>query len=73
MLTGDIAHIVKKLKNGQGTIGVLLNDTSLIHNLNTSVKSINKGAGTFNEDMEALKHSWPFKKYFRKQNKIKKK
>lgn len=72
ILTGDIAHIAKKLKGGQGTIGVLLNDTTLIHNLNTSVKSINKGAITFNEDMEALKHSWPFKKYFKKQSKIKK-
>lgn len=72
VLTGDISHIVKKLKNGEGTIGVLLNDTTLIHNLNTSVKSINKGAGTFNEDLEALRHSWPFKKYFKKQKKIKK-
>ena len=72
VLTGDISHIVKKLKNGEGTIGVLLNDTTLIHNLNTSVKSINKGAGTFNENLEALRHSWPFKKYFKKQKKIKK-
>jgi phospholipid/cholesterol/gamma-HCH transport system substrate-binding protein len=70
--TGDISQIVRKLKQGKGSAGVLLNDTNLIYNLNKSVKSIDKGAGTLNEDLEALKHTWPLKKYFRKQSKKKK-
>jgi phospholipid/cholesterol/gamma-HCH transport system substrate-binding protein len=73
IVTGDISHIVKKINQGKGSLGVLLNDTTLIHNLNSSVKSINKGAGTFNEDMEALKVVWPFKKYFKQQKKKNKK
>lgn len=73
VVTGDISHIVKKINQGKGSLGVLLNDTTLIHNLNSSVKSINKGAGTFNEDMEALKVVWPFKKYFKQQKKKNKK
>ena len=69
IITGDISHIVAKLKRGEGSMGVLLNDTTLVHNLNKSVKNIETGAGNFNENMEALKHSWPFKKYYRKQKK----
>lgn len=66
IITGDLSVILKRLKQGQGSVGVLLNDTSFVYNLNTSLKSIDKGAGNFNENMEALKYSWPFKKYFRK-------
>ncbi len=66
VITGDLSFILKRLKQGQGSVGVLLNDTSFVYNLNTSLKSIGKGAGNFNENMEALKYSWPFKKYFRK-------
>ncbi len=69
VLSGNIAAIVKNLKAGKGSAGVLLSDTMLIHNLNKSVSTIDKGAGNFNENMEALKHSWPFKKYFKKMKK----
>jgi phospholipid/cholesterol/gamma-HCH transport system substrate-binding protein len=66
VLGGDISGIVKNLKSGKGTIGVLLNDTTLVHDLNKSIKSIDKGAMNFDENMDAVKQSWPFKKYFRK-------
>lgn len=66
IITGDLFFILKRLKQGQGSVGVLLNDTNFVYNLNTSLKSIDKGAGNFNENMEALKYAWPFKKYFRK-------
>lgn len=66
IITGDLSFILKRLKQGQGSVGVLLNDTSFVYSLNKSLKSIDKGAGNFNENMEALKYSWPFKKYFRK-------
>jgi phospholipid/cholesterol/gamma-HCH transport system substrate-binding protein len=66
IITGNLGSIINKLKNGQGTVGVLLNDTSFIHNLNQSLETIKHGAGGFNENMEALKHSWPFRKYYRR-------
>ncbi|MGV3632238.1 MAG: MlaD family protein [Bacteroidota bacterium] len=67
ILSGDISEIVKNVKQGKGSMGVLLNDTTFIHNLNKSLTSFEKGAGNFNENMEAVKLAWPFKKYFRKQ------
>lgn len=72
VITGDISSLIKKLKRGEGTAGVLLNDTNLVHNLNKSVQSIDKGASSFDENMVALRSSWPFKKYFKHQKKPKK-
>lgn len=69
IISGDISHIINNLKHGKGSLGVLLNDTTFVHNLNESIKSIDSGAENFDENMEALKYSWPFKKYYRKQKK----
>ncbi|HWY12069.1 MAG TPA: MlaD family protein [Bacteroidia bacterium] len=66
LVSGNFKRISEKLKNGNGSIGALLTDTTFIHSLNQSMLTIKQGAGSFNENMEALKHSWPFKKYFRK-------
>jgi phospholipid/cholesterol/gamma-HCH transport system substrate-binding protein len=69
IISGDISEIVNNLKQGKGSVGVLLNDTSFVHDLNKSIQSIDSAAGSFNENMEALKHSWPVKKYYRKKSK----
>jgi phospholipid/cholesterol/gamma-HCH transport system substrate-binding protein len=66
VLGGDISQIVRRLKQGKGSVGILLNDTTLVHNLNKSIINIEKSAGNFNENMDAVKLSWPFKKYYKK-------
>ena len=68
-ITGDFSKISKRLEQGKGSVGVLLKDTSFVHSLNTSINNINKGTIFLNEDLEALRHSWPFRKYFRKKEK----
>ncbi len=65
IVAGNLKNVSEKIKNGNGAIAVLLNDTVLAHNLNSSMYNIKKGTESFSEDMEALKHSWPFKKYFK--------
>ncbi len=71
IISGNFKKFSEKLKNKNGAIGTLLTDTTFVHNLNKSMENIKDGAGNFNENMEALKHSWPFKKYFKKQKKSK--
>ena len=66
IISGNFKSISAKLKNGEGSIGTLLTDTTFVHDLNLSMKNLKNGTGNFNENMEALKHSWPFKKYFKK-------
>ena len=68
IITGNFKNISEKLKNGNGAIGTIISDTTFVHNLNASMDNIKKGSDNFNENMEALKHSWPFKKYFRKKS-----
>jgi phospholipid/cholesterol/gamma-HCH transport system substrate-binding protein len=70
-ITGDFSRISKRLEQGQGSVGMLLKDTTFVHSLNTSINNINKGTLILNEDLEALRHSWPFKKYFKKKAKRK--
>jgi phospholipid/cholesterol/gamma-HCH transport system substrate-binding protein len=70
-ISGNFQSISKKIKNGEGNIGTLITDTLFVHQLNESMENIKVGSVNFNQNMEALKHSWPFKKYFRKQNKSK--
>src|ERR1035437_4831648 len=73
IISGDFSRISSRLEKGQGSVGVLLKDTTFVHNLNTSVNNINKSSVTLNEDLEALKHSFLLKRYFKKQEKKKSK
>ena len=66
IISGNFKSISDKIKNGDGAIGTLISDTTFVHKLNASMDNIKNGSNNFNENMEALKHSWPFKKYFRK-------
>ncbi|MEO6903217.1 MAG: MlaD family protein [Bacteroidia bacterium] len=69
IITGNISHIVNQLKQGKGTMGVLLNDTTLISNLKQTMGNLKVGSENLNENIEALRYSWPFKKYFKQQKK----
>ena len=71
IISGNFKTISTNLKNGKGSIGTLLTDTMFVHNLNNSMLNVKEGAGNFNENMIALRHTWPFKKYFKKQEKDK--
>lgn len=71
VITGDLSVLTTQTKNGEGTIGTLTMDTTLPANLNQAVLSIKSGAESFDQNMEALKHSFLLKGYFRKQEKKK--
>lgn len=66
----DLTQLLQSdLKQGVGPLGVLLKDTSMTSNLKSGIQSINKGAGSFNQVMEAIKQSFLFRPYFRKNKK----
>jgi phospholipid/cholesterol/gamma-HCH transport system substrate-binding protein len=70
VISGNVSEIVNGIKDGKGSIGVLLNDTTLVHNLNQGITNINTGSVLLNEDLKAVRESWPFRRYFRKQGKL---
>ncbi|MFN7792599.1 MAG: hypothetical protein ACK5NM_08600, partial [Cyclobacteriaceae bacterium] len=68
-LTSDIRVVTEQLKKGQGATGVLINDTAFAQDLKKSMKNIEFGTDRFNQNMEALKHNFFFRGYFKKQDK----
>jgi phospholipid/cholesterol/gamma-HCH transport system substrate-binding protein len=71
IITGDISRIIGRVEKGQGSVGVLLTDTTFVHLLNQSMENIRLSSENFNQNMEALKHSFLLRGYFRRQEKIK--
>lgn len=68
-LTGDI-H--RDINTGKGPANAILKDSALVIKLNNSLSSIEKGTESFNQSMEALKHNFLLRGYFRKLEKKKK-
>jgi phospholipid/cholesterol/gamma-HCH transport system substrate-binding protein len=69
LVSGDIKYITNKLRKGEGAIGALLMDTTFVPNLNISMENIKSGTKSFDESMQALKHSFLLRKYFKKKDK----
>ncbi|NCI45872.1 MlaD family protein [Sediminibacterium soli] len=76
ILTGNLAEIVYKVNNGEGSLGRLLNSDQLARNLEgtvastqQTVQSIKKGAEGFSENMEAVKNNFLFRGYFKRREK----
>lgn len=65
--------VKQDINNGKGTINTVLKDTVLVQKLNQSLNHIEEGTSNFNQNMEALKHNFLFKGYFKKLEKNKKK
>jgi phospholipid/cholesterol/gamma-HCH transport system substrate-binding protein len=49
-----------------GAYNYILKDTSLVNSLRSTLKNINEGTDKFNQNMEALKHNFLTRAYFRK-------
>ncbi|MDR3697429.1 MlaD family protein [Mucilaginibacter sp.] len=68
-LTVRLNEMVKNLNgslnNGSGTLHMLLKDSTLAKNLGTSMENVKKGTDNFNQDMEALKHNFLLRGYFK--------
>ncbi|MFA7287965.1 MAG: MlaD family protein [Melioribacteraceae bacterium] len=67
----DIKEIVKSVDNGEGLVGSLIKDKSMVdsvramvNNLALTAKNANVATVKLAENMEALKHNWLFKSYF---------
>ena len=64
---------ITNAKNGNGAINYLSNDPNLVKKIDSTMTNLNKATILLNEDLEAMKHSFLLKGYFKKQEKAKKK
>ena len=72
-LTHSLDSVVKGMAKGKGSINYLLTDTTLVRRLDTIMIHIEEGTARFNQNMEALKHNFLTRGYFRKLEKQQKK
>ena len=72
-LVADINKVVTEIRedanSGKGPLNAVLKDSVMVAKLNASLDNIQKGTDGFNQNMEALKHNFLLRGYFRKQEK----
>ena len=62
----DINTVVDEFHSGEGAYNYIVKDTTLVNSLKSTLDNINQGTDKFNQNMEALKHNFLFRGYFRK-------
>ena len=62
----NINTVVNDLNSSEGAYNYITKDTALVNDLKSTIKNINEGTEKFNENMEALKHNFLTRGYFRK-------
>lgn len=67
-----ISSVDKDLNQNKGTIGVLLKDSTLSNGLRHTLNNVEESTEALKLNMEALKHNFLFRGYFRKMEKQKK-
>jgi phospholipid/cholesterol/gamma-HCH transport system substrate-binding protein len=67
--SNQLGEIMTKINNGEGAVGMLLKDTSIVNNIDETIVNLKQSSVGLNENMEALKHNFLFRGYFKKKAK----
>jgi phospholipid/cholesterol/gamma-HCH transport system substrate-binding protein len=70
-VVANLNTTVLNAKEGKGAINYLSNDPKLVVKIDSTMNNINEASKKLNENLEALKHNWFFRGYFKKQEKLK--
>ena len=70
-VVGNLNSTITNLKEGKGAINYLSNDPKLVKQIDSTMTNIIQASSKLNENLEALKHNFLFRGYFRKQAKEK--
>jgi len=69
IITQQLAEVAYKVNHGRGVISRLLGDSTMGRNLDATMVNLKKGSAGLNENMEAAKHNFLLKGYFKKKKK----
>jgi phospholipid/cholesterol/gamma-HCH transport system substrate-binding protein len=69
IITQQLAEIMSKINSGNGTLGRLIQDTTMAENFNQTMVNLKQSSKGLDENMEAAKHNIFFKGYFKKKTK----
>lgn len=71
-ISDNLAILMENVKEGKGTVGKLLMDPAFANTLDKTVVNLKEGSGGFKNNMEAAKHSFLLKGFFKAKEKNKK-
>ncbi|MFH2142253.1 MAG: MCE family protein, partial [Bacteroidota bacterium] len=64
-----LAEIMIKINSGNGTLGRLIQDSTVAENINQTILNLKKSSKGLNENMNAVKENFFLKGYFKRKNK----
>jgi phospholipid/cholesterol/gamma-HCH transport system substrate-binding protein len=67
--SNELGEIMVKINSGEGTLGKLIQDSIIAKNLVETVANLKLSSRGLNENIEALKHNFLFRRYFRRKAK----
>ena len=67
----DLDATILNIKEGKGAINYLSNDPELVQKIDSTITNINEDSIKITEDLEAMKHNFLLRGYFKKQEKEK--
>lgn len=62
----QLGEIMTQINSGEGTIGRLIQDTTMAHNLNETLINLSSSSKGLDESIEGLKNTFLLRRYFRK-------
>lgn len=62
----NLNSLLSEIKDGQGALHYLTQDSTLVQDIDSTFQNIKEGTARFNENMEALKHNFLLRGYFKK-------
>lgn len=71
VVIANLNATILNIKEGKGTINYLSNNPELVQKIDSTMTNINEASIKLNENMEAMRHNFLFKGYFKKQEKEK--
>jgi phospholipid/cholesterol/gamma-HCH transport system substrate-binding protein len=69
IITQQLAEIMIKVNTGNGTLGRLIQDSTIAENLNQTIVNLKTSSKGLDENMNAAKHNILFRGYFNKKKK----
>ncbi|WP_041779386.1 hypothetical protein [Belliella baltica] len=65
-LMDEMKNWLESVQNSEGTVQLILKDSTLRAEIQQSITNLEAGTDNFNQNMEALKQNFLFRRYFRK-------
>ena len=69
----NLNSVILEVKEGEGAFNYIVTDTTLVNDIDETVKNVKQGSVLLNENLEAMRHNFLFKGYFKKLEKEEKK